>query len=393
MTKSRDLADNSQNTKPKVVDAKGDLIVGTGADAADRLAVGANGDTLVADSSTSTGLRYNPQPVLGNPFINGGFDFFQRSGTPTTGITVTGGYAMTVDRWWGRTASGAGSMVVSQQSAQDANLPSIRYCVRSRRATSNTDTNGLQLWSFFETSMSIPFSGRAVTVSFYARKAAGFTGTFVSELFSGTGTDQNELNGTYTDRTTVASGTHTLTTSWQRFVITGTIASTATELGFIFSHNPTGTAGSDDYYEVTGVQLDIGTYTASSAPAFRRAGGTIQGELAACQRYYVRYSAQDAYSYFSGNGYAVSTTVARTFISFPVTMRTTPSSVETNLLGLRQISNDTLYTSGTFSADGLYPYLMTLKYTHGSAVFTAGNVCILTANNSTSAYIGMSAEL
>ena len=58
MTKARDLGDNALNTKPKVIDAKGDLIAGTGADAADRLAVGSNGDTLLADSSQSTGLRW-----------------------------------------------------------------------------------------------------------------------------------------------------------------------------------------------------------------------------------------------------------------------------------------------------------------------------------------------
>jgi len=42
-----------------IVDAKGDLIVGTGADAVSRLAVGTNGHTLVADSSTSTGLAWS----------------------------------------------------------------------------------------------------------------------------------------------------------------------------------------------------------------------------------------------------------------------------------------------------------------------------------------------
>jgi len=40
------------------IDAKGDLIVGTGADTFARLAVGTNGHTLVADSSTATGLAY-----------------------------------------------------------------------------------------------------------------------------------------------------------------------------------------------------------------------------------------------------------------------------------------------------------------------------------------------
>ena len=41
-----------------IVDAKGDLIAGTAADTAARLAVGANGETLVADSSTATGLKW-----------------------------------------------------------------------------------------------------------------------------------------------------------------------------------------------------------------------------------------------------------------------------------------------------------------------------------------------
>ena len=41
-----------------IVDAKGDLIAATAADTTARLAVGANGETLVADSSTATGLDW-----------------------------------------------------------------------------------------------------------------------------------------------------------------------------------------------------------------------------------------------------------------------------------------------------------------------------------------------
>ena len=42
------------------VDAKGDLLVGTGVDAVGRLAVGTNGQTLIANSAASTGLKYSP---------------------------------------------------------------------------------------------------------------------------------------------------------------------------------------------------------------------------------------------------------------------------------------------------------------------------------------------
>jgi hypothetical protein len=41
-----------------ILDAKGDLITATAADTPARLAVGTNGQTLVADSSTSTGLKW-----------------------------------------------------------------------------------------------------------------------------------------------------------------------------------------------------------------------------------------------------------------------------------------------------------------------------------------------
>ena len=46
------------NSMATAIDAKGDLIVGTGADTFDRLAVGTNGHTLVADSGESTGLKW-----------------------------------------------------------------------------------------------------------------------------------------------------------------------------------------------------------------------------------------------------------------------------------------------------------------------------------------------
>lgn len=46
------------NSMATEITAKGDLIVGTGSGTFDNLAVGTNGHTLVADSSTSTGLKW-----------------------------------------------------------------------------------------------------------------------------------------------------------------------------------------------------------------------------------------------------------------------------------------------------------------------------------------------
>ena len=46
------------NSMATAIDAKGDLIAGTGADAFSRLAVGTNGQVLTADSTAATGLKW-----------------------------------------------------------------------------------------------------------------------------------------------------------------------------------------------------------------------------------------------------------------------------------------------------------------------------------------------
>jgi hypothetical protein len=46
------------NSMATAIDAKGDLVAGTGADTFAKLTVGANGTTLVADSSEATGLKW-----------------------------------------------------------------------------------------------------------------------------------------------------------------------------------------------------------------------------------------------------------------------------------------------------------------------------------------------
>ena len=46
------------NSMATAIDAKGDLVVGTGADTFSRLAVGTNGQVLTADSGEATGLKF-----------------------------------------------------------------------------------------------------------------------------------------------------------------------------------------------------------------------------------------------------------------------------------------------------------------------------------------------
>lgn len=67
-----------------IIDAKGDIIAGTAADTADRLAVGANNTVLTADSSTATGLKWaaTSAPTKSYTLIN------SPSGTALTGATT-----------------------------------------------------------------------------------------------------------------------------------------------------------------------------------------------------------------------------------------------------------------------------------------------------------------
>jgi hypothetical protein len=303
-----------------VVDAKGDLIAGTAADTVNRLAVGNNGETLVADSSTATGLRYTAGTVQANPVINSAMQVWQRG----TSFSIAASTATTyiADRWQTSTGTNQAITVSRQVTNDTTNLPNIQYCLRYQRNSGQTGTGGLYTFNVFESVNSIPYAGKTFTYSFYARAGANYSAsssqlnTFIN---TGTGTDQSAF--AFTNPVSVGSVNSTLTTTWQRFTATGTIPTNATQMSFVVVFTPTGTASTNDYYEITGVQIDIG----SVALPFRTYAGTIQGELAACQRYYVRqeYGGSNANYYATGIG--VSTTRSFHYIAAPVSMRTSPS--------------------------------------------------------------------
>jgi hypothetical protein len=293
-------SDDANAIQNSIVDAKGDLIAASANDTPARLAVGNNGETLVADSSTSTGLRYTAGTVQGNPVINSAMQVWQR-GTSIS-LAASSGATYLADRWLTTTAANQACTVSRQVTGDTTNLPSIQYALRYQRNSGQTGTGNLILINPFETINSIPFAGKAVTLSFYARSGANYSATssaLTVKLDSGTGTDQNPFAG-YTGAATVCTSTATLTTTWQRFTATGTVSATATELNIQAIFTPTGTAGANDYYEITGVQIDVG----SVALPFRTYAATIQGELSACQYYYQK-------SYSTGVNPATATELGR----------------------------------------------------------------------------------
>jgi hypothetical protein len=82
------------NSMATAIDAKGDLVPGTGADTFARLAVGANGTVLTADSAEATGLKWATPAGGGkvlqvvNTVVNAA-----RSTTSTSSVDITGATA------------------------------------------------------------------------------------------------------------------------------------------------------------------------------------------------------------------------------------------------------------------------------------------------------------
>jgi hypothetical protein len=343
--------------------------------------VGNDGETLVADSSTSTGLRYTAGTVQANPILNSAAQIWQR-GTSVTGSTT----AFCADRWQAYRST-TGSTFSRQVTGDTTNLPNIQYAIRAQRNSGDTATNDLNITQNIETANSIPFAGKTVTVSFYARKGANFsssTSSIFTQVFTGTGTDQNVYSG-YTGQAVPNNTSATLTTTWQRFTTTFAIAATATEISILFGYNPVGTAGAADYFELTGVQMDIG----SVALPFRTYAGTIQGELAACQRYY--WLLGSGSSNVLGTGFYQSGSRIHCPVLFPNTMRTAPTLVSTsgtNYYNMQTVSDDNFNSLTISVASTQTAYLFNNSEVSG----TFGNAGTVLTNNA-SASIAFSAEL
>jgi hypothetical protein len=268
------------------------------------------------------------RPFTRNGVINSGFNVWQRG----TSISNFGFFTLyTADRWAFLSVN-SGRTISRQLTNDTTNLPNIQYCARVQRDSGNTDTTYLQLSQSFETLNSIPFAGKTVTYSFYARKGANYSATsniLVGRFSTGTGTDQSVIAG-YTGGIDTDTN-FTITSTWQRFSVTLTVPATATEIATTLRYTPTGTAGANDYFEVTGVQLEVGNQASPFVPA---GGGSPQAELAMCQRYYQKSYAQATAPatnsqtsgiVFAQGVVALANATALGWVKFPVIMRTSPT--------------------------------------------------------------------
>jgi hypothetical protein len=379
--------------------AKGDLFGYSTTQA--RVAVGNNGETLVADSSATTGLRYGANFAAGkNKIINGDFTINQRAFSSTA---VGGVY--TFDRWKVFLSLSTGSATYSAQTFTAGAAPVAGYearnflrCITSGVTSANSASYTF-LTQYIEDVRS--FANQTVTVSFWAKAASG-TPKVAVELgqFFGSGGSPSATVNTY-------GGQATLSTSWARYSVTvavpsisgKTIGTDANSSALLTSfwltagadfNSRTGSLGQqDNTFDIWGVQVEAG----SVATAFQTATGTIQGELAACQRYYYRVTAA-AIGERLGIGYAGTTTVANIVYPLPVSMRVTPTAIETTGTAadysIAQASGNTVCsTTPAFGIANTWQILFQASVASGLTAGQAIGMRFAAAN----AYVGVTAEL
>jgi len=381
----------SQFIGKTLVDAKGDIVTASASDTPAILSKGADGTVLVADSSTSTGLAWQPyaaQQAGGkNAIINGAFDFWQR------GTTFTSGSALyTADRW--PISPNNGTMTISRI---NSDLSGFRYGMRVQRPQGGTTTAQIYLGQGLVTEDVIHMQGKQVTISFYARAGANYSsaGSILNLGANwGTGTGGYVYAPLTNDALLFNTG-FVLTTSWQRFSYTFTMPANMTEFRFYPYYTQSGTAGANDYYDMTGWLFELGPV----ATTFSRYAGHIQGELAACQRYYFRVNAFGTSQYaIFGAGGGNSTTQARTIVPFPVTMRAKPTAIDYPTLGSNFsiiAYDDSINVAPTAAvidsnqSDTQSGYIL---WTASSGV-VANRPLVVRGLASTGAYLGFSAEL
>jgi hypothetical protein len=180
------------------------------------------------------------------------------------------------------------------------------------------------------------FAGQTITLSFFAKSGSGTPNISIelNQNFGTGGSPSSQVN-TYVNKTAIS-------TSWTRYTATitipsisgktvGTTANTSylelriwCSAGSDFNSRTNSLGNQNNTFDIWGVQIEAG----SVATPFRRNANNIQGELAACQRYFTLIFADgnsNDTAPITGFGSGFSSTIVRAPVYLPVTMRTIPS--------------------------------------------------------------------
>jgi hypothetical protein len=312
-----------------------------------------------------------------NRIINGGFDVWQRG----TSFSAAG---FTADRWLIQTDGSGATRAISQQTFTPGNAITGHESIYHLRYNQSVAGSGATFNILDQRIEDVrTLAGQPITVSFWAKAAANTTiDSSIQQSFGSGGS--SEVSG-------LSSGTLTVTTSWQRFTYTGTLASISGKtvgansyaaFRINFPRNATFTV------DIWGVQVERGSI---ATPFEQRPIGM---ELALCQRYFINIVEPSATTDFNIPLVRESATQGVATIFLPVTMRVRPSLVGSNIG--RVVMRDTSFGTSVASVSGITvstsgPSLscITLIIGHGSigggAVFAEWDILNTTTNLSFSA--------
>ena len=328
-------------------------------------------DLLSYDSSTGAVSGVN----LGrrNLIINGAMQVAQR-GTSEIG---TSNYLL--DRWRKHSATNA-NVTFSQDTADTPD--GFRYAFK---ALATGASNFIQLGQPIEFKNMAHTVGKKVTLSYWAKTNL----SFYSRIRSRTDTEDAV---TVFSATTLSVITESASTDWKLFTHTFTVPSATLAMSVDFS---TGALVSGDYFQITGVQLEVGSV---ATPFEHRSYGE---ELALCQRYYwgwnaAGHSAANCSAYARWLTVATSTSRARWFPSHPVEMRASPTLIGSTSAANFQITDYSDNGTATFSGLSVQEgsnFHSQVSFDMTAADLNQGATVSIRWANNPIAYIGFDAEL
>lgn len=274
-----------------------------------------------------------------NRVMNGSMAMWQ-SGASLTLAAATG--HSHCDGW----SYSAGAGFAGYQIVRAVTPPTgLVYGIRYIRTAAGTNTGQQMLIHDMESVDSRPLAGKTVVCSFWARVGANWSPTtgLTASLETGTGTDAARRSGAYAGAD-VTSMNVTPNTGYARFSFTKRLATTATQLCVYFSFTPVGTAGANDWVDITGVQIEIGDEPSDFLHDDR------QRALERCQRRYYKSFHQDdvpvqnfgttAGAYFWTAVTAGATAQRGLVYPLPTTMRVTPTITTFNPLAANAEARD-----------------------------------------------------